>query len=221
MLSPATTVRILRSRDWQTIRADVQGEALFSVQPSNTASRFLVRAGAAEARVLGTAFLMRKYDTDRAATIVVAQGRVAVQAIDGRGKSRSTHTLAAQSRGSIDDSGKVRVEPDVRAEDIMTIPTGRLVFRDTPLRDVLADISRAYAVTVRLADSSAGAYPFSTTVSVRTNSLDDVLEPLLATLGAHAVRAGKTITIVQGRVAPRRPPTRSSSLSTLEAQHGR
>jgi transmembrane sensor len=222
-LAPLTTLTVSfdAGRGTNTL---VDGSVLFQVRAHGSSagsSPFVVRAGAAEARVLGTTFLVRKYATDRLATVVVAQGRVAVRSRSFDGTMTRATTLSARMRSLVSDSGTMRIDDTLPAGDLSALMQGRLVFRNTPLRDVVAELSRAYGVTIRLADSTTAPYPFTTVVSVQTRSLDDVLEPLLATLGAHAQRRGQIITIVPGRRASARPLAHPIPPHASEAQYGR
>jgi transmembrane sensor len=213
-LGPSTTV-VVRMDDANTstdIR--VAGQVLFTATHDRTRT-FRVHAGAATTSVLGTTFLVRRYDTDSVTRVVVADGRVSL-----RGTHDHEHVLTARMLGTVDDSGMVRVQPNIVIDDYTRWTTGDLVFRKTPARDVVAEIGRAYGVEIRIADSALAAQPLSWTVTLTRRSLTGVLEPLAGVLDAHVTRAGRVITLVPGRSAsPKSIDTRSSHSS--ETQYGK
>jgi ferric-dicitrate binding protein FerR (iron transport regulator) len=208
IVGPSSTMAIASAYGNTTVT--LEGEALFTVT-SQANRAFTVRTGTVDARVLGTTFLVRRYATDRDVRIAVADGRVAIH-------GRHTVTLSAGMLGIVRDSGMVRVASPVPVNEITALRTGQLVFRETPLRDVVLDLSRAYDVDLRVADTALAKHLLTTRVSVSTQPLDGVLTPLLETLDAHAVRNGRVITIRPGRTSVRRP---SPSHLVSESSYGK
>jgi len=217
ILAPATTLSVTTSR--AGVDAMVVGEASFTVV-GHSSVPFTVHAGRAMVSVLGTTFDVRHYATDRVARVVVTNGRVAVR--DGARDRRVAPrvVLGARTLGVVDDSGAVRVIPDIVSEDEIAWTTGRLVFRETPVTEILAELGRAYAVDIRLTDSALGRNTLTFTVPVAKRSLNDVLDALAATLGAHVLRSDSVIRLVPG---VRTPTQHSISRPTfiLESQHGK
>jgi transmembrane sensor len=179
-----------------------------------------VQTGNAVARVLGTTFMVRQYATDQVARIVVADGRVSLQGVRGGAIVGKSTVLASSTLGTVDDSGNVQVTPQIAVEDYTSWTTGRLVFRDTPACDVVAELGRAYGVDIRIADSALAAHVLSWKVALAQRSLADVLQPLVDILDAHSVRAGGGIIIVPGRAASVRPAD-PNFLYKLESRHGK
>jgi transmembrane sensor len=213
LLAPATTLIVRANPAGQDIDVHVSGEAMFHVVPGARRS-FRVHAGQAVAAVLGTRFVVRHYQGDAVSRVVVADGRVAL-------RSRSDmHVLDGHTMGIVDDSGQVRVVPKADITEYTAWTTGTLVFRDTPARDAIAELSRAYGVDIRLADSAVGAQPISWTVTITQRSLNDVLDLLGDGLGVHAIRRGQIITLVRGRSTSRKP-VESRSLHVPENHYGR
>jgi len=221
VLGPMTQVAVT-STDGHPVVA-VNGEVLFTIPRTSNgdAHPFTVQIGHTVARVLGTTFLARGDATDSTVRIVVADGKVAVHAIGAAHAARAGRThdvvLAAGMMSVVRDSGDVEVLPHVALDDVTALRTGALVFHNAPLRDVARELSRAYDVDVTIGDSVLAQHLMTTKVSVTEHSLQGVLDPLLETLDAHAVRTGRSITIVPGR----RAPEKSRSHDTSEVGYGR
>lgn len=139
-LSDGSRVRLntdSRVRIWfvgDTRRIYLQrGQAFFDV--ARDASRpFLVEAGPAEVRALGT-----KFDVWRAAdgvSVTLLEGSVRVSSSEG-----STATLAPNQQLRVTAAGVSKVHASVAAET-SSWTTGRLEFRGVALRDAVAEANR-------------------------------------------------------------------------------
>jgi transmembrane sensor len=137
-LAPLTTMRV---RD-RTI--DLVGEAYFEVVHAAKAP-FTVQTGNVTTRVLGTTFDVRKYATDAKTRVSVLDGKVAVGARNERVISRGEVVVA--------DDSMTTVTPD--DSDVSTAwKNGRLVFKRTPVAEVLETVQRWYGVRFQLSDST-------------------------------------------------------------------
>lgn len=127
-----------------------KGEALFDV--AHSALRpFEVRAGGATLRDIGTSFnVIRDDDTT---TVAVLQGEVQVR-LDSQSVSlRGGEQVAYSARG---------LSPVSRVDTATTAwRTGRLVFRETSLEEVVRQINRYHARQVVLADTRLGSLKVS------------------------------------------------------------
>jgi transmembrane sensor len=222
LLGPATTLTVSASSRAATTLT-VTGQAFFTVAPHPRTS-FVVNSGNAVVRVLGTSFTVRRYPTDRTMSVVVTAGRVSLQSVRGssvRSASGATRAvLSGRMLGVVDDSGQIRVTPNVAVDDYTGWTTGNLVFKKTSVGDIVTELSRAYGVTIRVADSTLATKTMTWTVPVASRSLSQVLEVLSATLHAHQVRSGDVITLVPGLSASQEKGLRPSAF-TMERQYGR
>jgi ferric-dicitrate binding protein FerR (iron transport regulator) len=162
----------------------VEGEAYFEVV-HNANDPFTVHAGNSKTTVLGTSFAVRHYAGDTTVRVVVASGRVAVDAAvvnAGDVAFRSAHALY--------------VAHDTTAARMLSWITGQLTFDNVPLRDVLPELSRWYGVTFRW-DPAIGSE--SLTSSFTNRSLEDVLRALTEQRGLTFTRTGNTIFIRKGQ----------------------
>lgn len=128
-----------------------RGQALFDVAP-RVYRPFLVEAGQASIRVVGT-----RFNVDRQAREVrvsVAEGRVAVRA----GEASSTLEAGQQVRVG---SGRLGSVAAVDGSSVGAWRSGQLVFERTPLSEVLATLQRYQDQPVHLQDPGLGALPVS------------------------------------------------------------
>jgi len=139
----------LRSRNIELVR----GQALFAVSPM-LYRPFLVDAGTAAIRVVGTRFNVNRYSDD--VRVTVAQGQVEVK---GRALDRTSQLLAGQQllvhNGIPADVVKSSVE------DAIAWQQSRWVFEGTPLVEVVAALQRYYAQPVELVGPEVGRLPVS------------------------------------------------------------
>ncbi|WP_371924951.1 FecR domain-containing protein [Pseudomonas sp. R5(2019)] len=114
-----------------------QGEAMFSVH-HDTSRPFVVAAGAGQVTVTGTRFDMRH---DQGLTqVAVESGSVKVQ---GREPSTSAPVMLSAGHGSrIDDQGQVTPAYAVNTANLTAWRSGKLVFDNAPLSEVVREVSR-------------------------------------------------------------------------------
>ncbi len=218
LLGPSTRLTTIQSVN--DISAIVDGEASFTVA-HDPQSPFVVRTKLSITRVLGTQFVVRYYPTDHAARVVVTEGRVVVHAVPINSQATGAYSvLPANTLALVTDSGQVKVVPRIDAGKYTAWTNGELVFESTPVRDVVADLGRAYGVEIRVPDSVLANLPIDWSVQTKRFSLAQVLPELLMVLKARAIESGRTITITAGRP----PSLRSAPLSPShksESQYGR
>lgn len=157
----------------------LRGEAFFQVAPS-PGRPFRVEAGAAQARVTGTAFSVGKTDDD--ITIAVLEGRVetsserpeagAVPVSPGESVRYRKHRLEAL--GNVDT---------IRA---MAWRDGQLVFVQTPLWQVVEEINRYRRGRIVLTNEAFRDRPVTAVFSIER--LDAAISALQQTFGLRATR---------------------------------
>lgn len=182
-IAPASRLRV--AADFGVDRRDVylEGEAYFDVV--HDAQRpFTVFAGNASAQDLGTQFSVRSYAEDGAVQVVVREGAVAMSGV-GR--------LAPGDLGRLSADGRTTLKHNVSLDAYTAWLDGRLVFRDTPLAEVLRTLARWHDVDVRIADSSLAAMPF--TGELAEASVGTSIDLVSRVLGLRARRDGAVITL--------------------------
>jgi transmembrane sensor len=184
MLAPQTTLRAHFSSTARML--DVDGEAYFEVARS-TGAPFVVQSGGMNARVLGTAFLVRRYG-DARVHIAVTEGKVQVTAE----RVSSPVTLSAGGIAEVTDSTVLALPPtDLKGETAWI--NGKLSFDDAPLSDILATLSRWYGYQFRVADPALAR--LHVTLVVSTHSSASALANLEQLLGVTLTVAGDTVTL--------------------------
>ncbi len=166
----------------------LDGEALFTVT-QNKGTPFVVRHGQTSVRVLGTTFSVRRYDSDSALTVVVAEGKVSV----------ASEVLTSGDVAYVGTNGTVNV---ARATDIsaaLSWTTGRLTFRRTALRDVIPQMERWYNLKITVADPEMLDQPI--TGSFLTDASIGAVNSIALLLHADVVRHGNHVSLIARNVS--------------------
>ena len=134
----------------------LRGRAFFSVA-HDTLRPFIVAAGQARVRAVGTRFSVRRDPAD--VQVVLVQGVVSVSSREAGSAPKPAWTLRAGQQLILDGATSGPSPVDV------ALATGwlqsRLVFRDLPLRDAIGEVNRYTVQKVVLETPDAGATPVS------------------------------------------------------------
>jgi transmembrane sensor len=145
-LGSASTLRI-RLGDKQRDVTLVDGEATFDV--AHQADRpFVIGVADREVRVLGTEFNILSH-ADRLA-VTVRRGVVAVSG----GSEPTVRLIKGQQLTHIKNTATSRVT-QVDPDAVFAWKSGKLIYRETPLGDVVADLNRYVATPIRVDPSAA------------------------------------------------------------------
>lgn len=160
------------------------GRAYFEV--AHDASRpFSVSARGARTTALGTRFQVALLD--QAVSITLLQGSVAV-ADTGNG-AQWREMLAPGEQLNFDVSTRARERRIVDIEVTTGWLQGRLIFKDTPLSEALAEVNRYAAVKLRLGDASLGSIAIGGNFAAGSDS-EGLVNALVAVLPVKSVRTG-------------------------------
>lgn len=118
----------------------LQGQAFFEVK-TDPLRPFTVHADGVEVRTLGTRFDVRRTD---AVQVVLVDGAVAVSAGDG-----SPSLLSPGEAISVGADGR-KVEERIDLEAVTSWTSGRMVFKETPLGQAVAEANRYSARQIEL-----------------------------------------------------------------------
>jgi transmembrane sensor len=128
------------------------GEAVFDVA-HDAARPFLIAVGDRTVRVLGTRFDVRR--RDGRLSVAVERGLVEVDPADGAaGNAFRLHP--GQRLDHLEGAPAARLTA-VDPTQIESWKSGRLIFRDRPLADVVADLNQQFATPIVLEDPALGA----------------------------------------------------------------
>ena len=133
--------------------------------------------------VLGTEFSVRAYQPGHV-QVAVRSGRVAVNSAVLGANDIAYVALPAT---------RVRVARHQPLDAAFGFATGRLVLRDTRLREAIPDLDRWYDVNIRLGDAALGEQPVDAVL--HTGSIGDLREALQKTFNVRVVQDGRTLTL--------------------------
>ncbi len=149
-LGPGSTLRWQSDYGQHDRQVILDGEAVFTVVHDSTRP-FAVRTSRLLARDVGTRFVVRDYPRSGASDVVVADGAVMVNGTPaGQGSRADSVVLGHGQRARIGADGRMTLARDVALPPYFDWTEGRLIFQNTPLREVVERIGRWYNVEVRL-----------------------------------------------------------------------
>jgi transmembrane sensor len=187
VLGPGSTLELPAGYGVSSRAVSLRGQALFDVV-HDTTRPFVVTAGAAELRDVGTIFTVESDRDGGEVRVAVTEGAVAIQRGD---LEEPGDTLRAGDRATVSSGGTMRVTRGAASADDLAWLERRLVLRDAPLARVAADLHRWYGLELRIADSTLATRHLTATFDRDTRA--DVGRLLAAALGASVTQSGDTI----------------------------
>jgi ferric-dicitrate binding protein FerR (iron transport regulator) len=202
-LAPQTSMTV--GAGYGVTHRDVRltGQAYFDVAPT-ASNPLVVHAGAVTTRVLGTAFMVRYYASDREVVVAVRSGKV----VTG---NKAAVTLTKNMVARLTDS-TVRVVVDTDLREYIEWTQGRLVFAKVRAAEVVTVLGQWYGLTFRFADSTLQDQPLTGAFDDR-DSKQDVLQNLELLLGVQMRFDGNVVTLVPQQQA-KTPKTRMAPIET-------
>lgn len=131
----------------------ISGEAFFEVKP-DASMPFIIHAGTADIRVLGTSFNVSAYPQNESVDIIVETGKVQVTCSAISENSECHMILEPGEKGTL-SSRDYRLEKARNTDrNAIAWKTRQLVFEETPLNEVATTLEKVYQVNIRLADKN-------------------------------------------------------------------
>ena len=193
VLGPASRLMIATNYGSSGRDVTLRGEGFFVVR--HDASRpFSVHTTNAVMQDLGTTFAVTSDSTNGTTYVSVLTGRVR---LSSAAAARSSAELGAGDRGIVTGAGTVTVYANAVAGDDTAWTSGRLVFHDASLADVIGAIRRTYGVDVHVADTSLLGRHVTATFNGET--VDKVLQIVGLALGARVQRTGDSAMVYSAR----------------------
>jgi len=149
-LDTASRIRVRFADDRRLVNLE-RGQALFTVAHDRTRP-FIVEAGGTQVTAVGTVFDVRRDGATVSVTLV--SGAVDVTP---EGEGRAVRRMAAGEQTRVSSNGLDTQAVDVEAETSWT--DGRIVFRDTPLRQAVSEVNRYLTAKIELDAASLDAVP--------------------------------------------------------------
>ncbi len=172
------------------------GEAFFDVT-KNKKKPFVVVANNFSVRVLGTAFDVNAYPDNNSIQTVLVRGKVSIHVTNDNSSGSLNAILEPGERAIYErSSNKIGVQ-EVDTKQFTSWMKGRLVFKKTPLTEVVKRLNRWYNVNICIHDDSIKSYLY--TVSFKKETLQQALSILQKMTPIVYVKTGKGILIEQDK----------------------
>ncbi len=180
-LNGGARMSVSLGRDGRRVTLD-EGQAVFDV--AHDARRpFTVAAGDRTIRVVGTQFDVRRLGGK--VSVTVARGAVEVRPAGGAsGKAYRLHP--GQRLDHVEGAAATRVAAAEPAE-VLGWRSGRLVYRQQPLSEVIADLNQQFVTPIRVEDAELAATPISGVLVL--DDQDAVIRRLALLVPISAVRS--------------------------------
>ncbi|MFY0591619.1 FecR family protein [Roseivirga sp.] len=163
----------------------LEGEAFFDVA-HNPDKPFVVNAGGTKTEVLGTTFNINKGEGESFELNLIT-GKVRFT------KGRQQALLDPGQKITVDAKGSVKKTVN-REVNFMSWRTNKLVFENTPMEEVVSDISAHYGVVLEIMHKGFLGCPVTTTFENET--IDEVLETLADLFDITIKREGQLYQLV-------------------------
>lgn len=131
----------------------IEGEAFFDVKP-DASKPFVITAGNARIRVLGTSFHVSARPGDKTVEVVVETGRVQVVCPAVNSSLQGELTLVPGEKGVLFNENNQLVKSLNDNPNVTAWKTNELIFDKTSLREVIADLEKVYHTEIQLSDPS-------------------------------------------------------------------
>lgn len=175
-LNSGSTLSYPSSYDAEERKVTLVGEAYFSVK-HDPAHPFIVSVSHDRLRVkvLGTEFNVRAYEKENVVQTTLVSGSVNIVMKEDKGKTNERN-LYPSEKAVYDLTDKTLEVINVDVESEIAWKEGRLVFKETPLPEVLRCLANFYNVDFKVMDPVLDSYRFTGTFNNR--QLSQILDYL-------------------------------------------
>lgn len=186
-LNAASQIAVTLDRGARRVRM-ADAEAVFDVT-HDPARPFLITVGDRQVRVVGTQFNLRHRDGHVALT--VSRGVVEVRPADAP-EAAPVRVAMGEQLNHVEGQRLETLSP-AESDAAFAWTTGQLIYRDRPLAEVAADLTRRFGTPVRAADAQTANLRF--TGVLVTDSEANVLRRLEAFAPIRAERSGGAVVL--------------------------
>lgn len=163
----------------------LKGEAFFEVA-HNPEKPFIVTADGTTTEVLGTSFNIKEGEGE-VLQLVLETGKVRFT------KDRKRATLAPGDMINVDAQGNITKTTNTD-RNFISWKTKKLVFENTPMTEVVGDISKLYGVVLEITDKDFLNCPLTTTFQNET--LEEVMETIEMLFNIEVKQSGQLYQLV-------------------------
>lgn len=157
----------------KTREVSFEGEAFFEVKPDKN-KPFIIHAGQAQIKVLGTSFNVSAYPQTELVEVVVETGRVQVSEQTTQTAKTNELILTPGDKGTLVYSSHSLHKTANQNPNYLAWKTRILTFKATSLTEVIGELEKVYKVNIRLADQELGGLML--TAQFNDYSLDFILK---------------------------------------------
>jgi transmembrane sensor len=190
-LNTDTVLHVAMGDGERSIRLE-KGEAYFQIK-HDAARPFVVTAGNHRITDLGTAFVIRRNDENL--RIALLEGRAEIDAVGAQTPSSSAMLSPGDVAIATADTLAVRKMPRAQLADGLAWRRGLLVFNNTPLATVVAELNRYNETKLAVADSQTAKIGIGGTFP--TNDMAAFVRVAHELLGLQTVRRGDKVIITR------------------------
>lgn len=180
-------IRVPRRFSTSGRKVYLKGEAWFEVS-RDTLRPFLVDAGGALVKVLGTRFNVNAYRGEGKVEVTVQSGMVALAA---KQNEQEQIVLRAGNSGTYDMQNRELVLIQEADPNNISWKTRELYFEQTPLSEAVDLVNMVYHTRIEITNPDLATCPI--TVTFKNQTLESVLNVLGTTLDLDITRSGEVI----------------------------
>lgn len=183
--------RILIRSDFNAEQRDVtlEGEAFFEVA-KNKHKPFIIHTGILQTRVLGTSFNVQAYHQSSKIEVTLKTGKVWISA----GNKQQAILLPGDMISYAKASRHLGGIQKIYTQNADAWRTGRLIFNDNSLQEVVEKLGRAYDLNIRIKTRSLQERRINGEFDMR-EAPQEVLDNICHLIGVRFSRKGRLVTI--------------------------
>jgi len=166
----------------------LEGEAYFEVV-SDAKRPLIIHGTEANVKVLGTAFNVNAYP-GKGMEVAVRTGKVNMVSHSGNG---TDVLMVPMMKKGVSNKAMGLWQVEAASDQDFDWLEGKLIFNETPLGEVVQELSRWYGVEIELTDENLAACRISSTFY--RNSIEEVLETLSLIVDLHYEHQGERYVI--------------------------
>jgi len=177
-LNANTKIKYPKKFSGNTREVIIEGEAFFEVIPKKD-KPFIIHAGNAQIKVLGTSFNVNAYPESKLVEVTVETGKV--QFLNKTAQSVQTNELILTpgDKGTLLHESNSFMKTSNQNPNFLAWKTRNLIFKATSLDEVIQDLAKVYRVDIRIDDSNLNKLLL--TAQFNNYSLDFIFEVLETT----------------------------------------
>jgi ferric-dicitrate binding protein FerR (iron transport regulator) len=136
-----------------TREVTIDGEAFFDVKP-DAGKPFIINAGNAQVKVVGTSFNVSAYPESETVEVVVKTGKVQVISKNDPGMNNAGEVfLIPGEKGTLFNSSRILEKSENSNPNYLAWKTRDFIFNDVPLGEVVECLEKAYHVNILVPES--------------------------------------------------------------------